>query len=84
MCKLFTRFMKQKNGGKKTKRQEDLKCKKDENEYEIAPCVVCLIEKRTRAFLNCGHFCICEMCVKQVPTCPICRKTSDSMQIYLS
>ena len=52
-------------------------------------CVVCLDERRTRAFAPCSHLCACEGCADNIMAqnkeCPICcREASSIFQIYVS
>jgi len=38
-------------------------------------CVVCMEEKPSVIFLNCGHICTCARCSRLLETCPLCRET---------
>lgn len=48
---------------------------KDLELFEEEDCVCCLSVKPGVVFLPCGHFCLCENCLEQLPkqTCPMCR-----------
>lgn len=39
-------------------------------------CSVCLIQDATRAFVPCGHFCVCSECANRLrdDRCPLCRQ----------
>ena len=54
--------------------------KKDTKE-EI--CCICYENKKSYAFINCGHLCICKTCSEKVIACPMCRNKSKSIKIYL-
>lgn len=48
-------------------------------------CVICQDQQKTHAFIPCGHFCVCEPCVKRClarsrRVCPICRKPARRSQ----
>jgi hypothetical protein len=46
-------------------------------------CVVCLDEPKTRAFVPCGHQCICDDCATKLNQCPICKANATStVKIY--
>ena len=57
-------------------------------------CVVCYDAAASMALSPCGHLCVCEKCVRALPSgsqsgelrCPICRVESDGppMRIYLA
>lgn len=49
-------------------------------------CSICLLNKKTILFQNCGHFATCFTCSKIVKNkCPICNKTSQkTIRVYLS
>lgn len=49
-------------------------------------CSICLLNKKTILFQNCGHFATCFTCSKIVKNkCPICSKTSQkTIRVYLS
>ncbi|ARF10429.1 RING domain protein [Hokovirus HKV1] len=38
-------------------------------------CVICMLELKNVAFVDCGHYVCCNNCANQVNKCPICRKT---------
>ena len=40
---------------------------------EDSQCVVCMNERKTHAFLPCGHKCVCASCAAKCQKCPICR-----------
>ena len=46
-------------------------------------CCICYENKKSHAFINCGHLCICKTCSEKVIACPICRNKSKSIKIYL-
>ena len=45
-------------------------------------CIICFQEKRSIAFLPCGHFCICQGCSKKYTDkkCLVCRKQFKNKQ----
>jgi hypothetical protein len=46
-------------------------------------CVVCLDEPKTRAFVPCGHQCVCDGCATKLQQCPICKANATStVKIY--
>ena len=47
----------------------------DDDDETIVPleCMVCLTGERCFAFMPCGHLCVCAVCIKVLPLCPICR-----------
>lgn len=49
-------------------------------------CSICLLNKKTILFQNCGHFATCFTCSKIVKNkCPICSKISQkTIRVYLS
>jgi len=60
----------------KLKIQELLLSKIREEQRESRLCVVCIDHDRTNLVTPCGHFCLCESCVNQLPRpikCPVCR-----------
>lgn len=53
---------------------------KPKSKYEIEPCVVCMDERPTHVILECGHICMCQLCVTtfiklKKTTCPKCRQS---------
>ena len=34
-------------------------------------CIVCMARKRTHMFMPCGHYAVCESCMRS-DTCPVC------------
>jgi hypothetical protein len=42
---------------------------------EEVDCVVCLSEQKTRVFVPCGHYCVCDVCESKLEKkCPMCRQ----------
>jgi Zinc finger, C3HC4 type (RING finger) len=60
--------------------------KKEIEKAEIElTCVICLANKKSMVFVDCGHFSVCFKCSKQCTKCPICSKTSKNvLKVYLS
>lgn len=52
-------------------------------------CVVCLSERKSHAFVPCGHRCVCESCCQSImqssgASCPVCRgQVRAAMQIWI-
>ena len=49
------------------------------------PCVICLVKRRTFAFIPCGHRCICGGCHTKsaFDKCPVCRApVTAAMKIF--
>eukprot|EP00747_Dinoflagellata_sp_TGD_P207165 gnl/TRDRNA2_/TRDRNA2_80765_c0_seq1.p1 gnl/TRDRNA2_/TRDRNA2_80765_c0~~gnl/TRDRNA2_/TRDRNA2_80765_c0_seq1.p1 ORF type:complete len:665 (-),score=85.36 gnl/TRDRNA2_/TRDRNA2_80765_c0_seq1:73-2067(-) len=66
-------------------------CPADEQGDELRDdeaCSVCLSERKTHAFVPCGHRCVCGSCGKTLvrqpqPACPICRMPVEQvLQIF--
>lgn len=55
--------------------------KKEENNGK---CICCYENEKTHIFKECGHFCICENCSKNVDNCPICRNKSKTIRVFSS
>ena len=50
--------------------------------FKLENCVICLENKPSVLFCNCGHLCICESCyVKKFTHCPICKKENSVLRI---
>lgn len=60
--------------------------KKELEKVEIElTCVICMVNKKSMVFVDCGHFSVCFRCSKQCTKCPICSKTSKNiLKVYLS
>lgn len=58
--------------------------KDDLNETKNKLCVVCMENKKSCVFVNCGHKCICEICSSKLSQCVICRKPGSAIKIYSS
>jgi cytochrome P450 len=70
-------------------RQSSAACPMHKKEIEKAEieltCVICLANKKSMVFVDCGHFSVCFKCSKQCTKCPICSKTSKNvLKVYLS
>lgn len=56
---------------------------KEAAQNENDACSICLDNKRTHAYVPCGHQCVCEGCAnsgdKQLEKCPICRADKTSI-----
>jgi hypothetical protein len=56
---------------------------------EIDVCIVCMVSKKTHAFVPCGHQCVCEECGNTLSNrdraeCPMCRIPIEKvMQIFI-
>jgi hypothetical protein len=37
-------------------------------------CAICIEKPSSYAFVDCGHFCTCDDCSKDLVNCPMCRK----------
>ena len=66
---------------------------KMQEEYEDKnKCCICFENKCNIAFISCGHACICEECATELQqiandhiiNCPLCRKNSPLIKIYLN
>nr|XP_057906533.1 mitochondrial ubiquitin ligase activator of NFKB 1 [Doryrhamphus excisus]XP_057906534.1 mitochondrial ubiquitin ligase activator of NFKB 1 [Doryrhamphus excisus] len=54
----------------------------EESSVQASRCTVCLCQKRSCVFLECGHVCTCTRCYEALPEpkkCPICRATIARM-----
>jgi len=47
-------------------------------------CVICLENALDCVFVRCGHLCCCMGCASRLRQCPICRKTTTVMKVYMS
>jgi hypothetical protein len=49
--------------------------------HEDLVCIICFKEKRSIAFIPCGHLCMCSSCSHKYndTNCIVCRKTYDSI-----
>ena len=36
-------------------------------------CIACNVNRASICFINCDHQCLCDVCVRKVKSCPICR-----------
>ena len=46
-------------------------------------CCVCMRRIKNHANTNCGHMCICEVCVLRLNgKCPLCRSRGQFIKIY--
>ena len=54
----------------------------ENEEEERGLCVICIDQRASIIFHNCGHLCICETCLKDFinDQCPICRQYIGSTQ----
>jgi hypothetical protein len=53
-------------------------------EFELT-CVICMVNKKSTVFIDCGHFAVCFECSKKCMKCPICSKVSKNiLKVYLS
>lgn len=55
----------------------------EKTEVREIQCVVCAENKIQLMFENCRHFCLCFKCQYFLENCPICRKTSKCVRVYL-
>ena len=49
--------------------------------FKLEHCVICLENKPSVLFCNCGHICVCESCIKKFTYCPICKKENSVLRI---
>ena len=57
------------------------------DDEERGNCSVCLTEKANTVLLNCGHVCLCLLCVYKLNKCPLCRvdfSPEQIRQVYLN
>lgn len=47
---------------------------------EEIECVVCKMNKKEFAFIECGHLCVCVNCVPNDKKCPLCREVSQNIK----
>ena len=50
-------------------------------------CVICIDQDSTHVLVECGHWCVCEMCVQEIVpgVCPICRVgVTKSIRVFKS
>lgn len=47
-------------------------------------CCICLTNEKDRAYVVCGHLCVCKECLKGEweRKCPICRTISSAIKIW--
>ena len=45
----------------------------DPNLNDSECCSVCLVSRKTHAFLPCGHMCVCSACGSKLDRCPLCK-----------
>lgn len=64
---------------KKDKHSQQNKSSSDES-----TCVICFTNPREFILLDCGHICLCQDCLSQLPTktCPICTKPFRAVNRY--
>ena len=51
--------------------------------YKMDECVICLENKTTALFCNCGHLCVCQKCIeiKRLTKCPVCKTENAILRI---
>ena len=49
----------------------------------MGECAVCLNKSRSYIFIGCGHLCVCDTCAPQLNCCPICRKVSSVIRVFM-
>ena len=49
--------------------------------FKFDNCVICLENKPSVLFCNCGHLCVCKECIKRFTKCPICKKENTILRI---
>lgn len=48
-------------------------------------CVICMANKKSMVFVDCGHFAVCFSCSKRCKKCPVCSKTSKRvLKVFLN
>uniref|UniRef100_A0A061SG09 RING-type E3 ubiquitin transferase n=1 Tax=Tetraselmis sp. GSL018 TaxID=582737 RepID=A0A061SG09_9CHLO len=55
----------------------------DENASTQDRCVVCMERPLDAVFSKCGHMCCCLECATRLQHCPICRRSSSVIRVYL-
>jgi len=54
------------------------------NDDTLNCCVVCMTNAKEMMIKPCKHVCVCNGCVKQLKTCPICRSNIvDTERIFI-
>ena len=51
----------------------DLSNLKIYQDVDVSECAICLTNEKNTIFNPCGHFYCCDVCSKQIKSCPICR-----------
>jgi hypothetical protein len=47
-------------------------------DVDVSECAICLTNEKNTIFNPCGHFYCCDVCSKQIKSCPICRTNITS------
>jgi hypothetical protein len=77
---------KEKNVDQQSLENENKDNENDENkkDNDETKCVVCIDKKKNILIIGCNHCCLCESCVKNIKTCPLCRqKIEKTMKIFI-
>lgn len=88
--RLFDSVHRRRNGKVVANESVDATTKNEgESQTNANPCVICMSEPKSHAFLPCGHLCACEICAFEAfgrtGDCPICRQEANSVaQIFLT
>ena len=64
--------------------KQQLKIKNEKIKELKNECCICLEKTSTFLFINCGHYCICNLCNDKYINnmCPKCRKISNRIKVY--
>ena len=49
--------------------------------FKLEQCVICLENKPSVLFCNCGHICVCKTCIMKFTNCPVCKKENTILRI---
>ena len=51
--------------------------------FKFDECIICMIDKPSVLFCNCGHLCYCIKCykLKTLSTCPICKTDNEIIRM---
>ncbi|KAJ5080230.1 hypothetical protein M0811_03714 [Anaeramoeba ignava] len=53
------------------------------NDFDSNECVVCMERKRNVILLPCRHMFICNLCLKNIDRCPVCRAQFSSHFVFV-
>ena len=51
--------------------------------FKSDECIICMVEKPSVLFCNCGHLCECDKCykIKTLSTCPVCKMDNEIIRM---